>query len=83
VSIFQKKPIRIEAVLYEAGKTLDSKFVGDSHSIFIYNEDGSLSIKTLEGTMRAESGDWIIKGVMGEFYSCKPNVFAATYERIW
>jgi hypothetical protein len=40
----------------------------------------SIEIKTLEGTMRASVGDWIIKGVKGEFYPCKPDIFAATYE---
>lgn len=37
-------------------------------------------IDTLEGTMRADPGDWIIKGVVGEFYPCKPDIFAATYD---
>ena len=37
-------------------------------------------IKTLEGTMTAEPGDWIIKGVQGELYPCKPDIFRATYE---
>lgn len=39
-----------------------------------------LSIDTLEGVMRAIPGDWIIRGVQGEFYPCKPDIFAATYE---
>lgn len=39
-----------------------------------------LEIRTLEGTMRADVGDWIIKGVQGEFYPCKPDIFEATYE---
>jgi hypothetical protein len=39
-------------------------------------------IETLEGTMRAEVGDWIITGVEGERYPCKPSVFAATYEEV-
>ena len=39
-------------------------------------------IETLEGTMRAEVGDWIIKGVQGEFYPCKPDVFEQTYEPV-
>ncbi|MCP3709771.1 hypothetical protein M3I54_22770 [Paraburkholderia sp. CNPSo 3274] len=43
--------------------------------------DGALSIETLEGTMTAQPGDWIIKGVKGEFYPCKPDIFSATYER--
>ena len=39
-------------------------------------------IKTLEGKMIANFGDWIIKGVAGEFYPCKPSIFEATYERV-
>ena len=38
------------------------------------------TIETLEGVMRADPGDWIIRGVQGEFYPCKPEIFAATYE---
>lgn len=41
-----------------------------------------LLIETLEGTMRAEIGDWIIKGVNGEFYPCKPDIFGKTYEQV-
>lgn len=41
-----------------------------------------IDIETLEGTMRAVQGDWIIRGVQGEFYPCKPDVFAATYEEV-
>jgi len=44
----------------------------------VYN--AYISIDTLEGTMRAELGDWIIKGVHGELYSCKPDIFKKTYE---
>lgn len=39
-----------------------------------------LDVRTLEGTMTAIPGDWIIRGVRGEFYPCKPDIFAATYE---
>ncbi len=39
-----------------------------------------IEITTLEGVMRADYGDWIIRGVKGEFYPCKPDIFAATYE---
>lgn len=41
--------------------------------------DGTLNIETLEGTMRANVGDWVICGVKGELYPCKPEVFEATY----
>ena len=40
----------------------------------------ALLIPTLEGTMRADVGDWIIRGVQGEFYPCKPEIFKETYE---
>ncbi len=40
------------------------------------------NIKTLEGTMKAEYGDWIIRGVTGEFYPCKPDIFEMTYEAV-
>ena len=39
-----------------------------------------MTIKTLEGTMTAQPGDWIIRGVKGELYPCKPDIFAATYD---
>ena len=43
---------------------------------------GFMLIATLEGVMQAKPGDWIIQGVQGEFYPCKPDIFAATYERV-
>lgn len=42
----------------------------------------AVDIKTLEGTMRADPGDFIIRGIKGEFYPCKPDIFAATYEAV-
>ena len=44
--------------------------------------DGSLLIETLEGVMRASPEDWIIKGLRGEFYPCKPDVFQQKYEEV-
>lgn len=44
--------------------------------------DGCLVIRTLEGDMKADSGDWIIRGVHGEFYPCKPDIFDKTYDLI-
>ncbi len=46
------------------------------------NEDGTLNIETLEGVMRADVGDYVIAGVKGELYPCKPDVFEATYEEV-
>jgi hypothetical protein len=46
----------------------------------VFRQGNSLWIGTLEGSMRVDKGDWIIKGVKGEIYPCKPDIFAATYE---
>lgn len=73
---FRKKPVVIEAWQF----TVDNL---PSIPEWI-NQDGlageSLFIDTLEGTMRADTGDWIIKGVNGEVYPCKPDIFEKTYE---
>ncbi len=49
-----------------------------------HDDDGNpiLIIRTLEGDMKADIGDYIIKGVQGEFYPCKPGIFHATYEQV-
>ena|SRR5699024_1563629 len=63
-----------------------SCFMGVPVRTVFLPEEGSpegkavIEIETLEGTMRADVGDWIIKGVQGEFYPCKPDIFEATYE---
>jgi len=44
--------------------------------------DGLMAIRTLEGDMKVSLGDWVIRGVQGEFYPCKPDIFAATYEAV-
>lgn len=44
--------------------------------------DGTFEVKTLEGTMKGAKGDWIIRGVQGELYPCKAEIFAATYEAV-
>ena len=47
-----------------------------------YQTDRPMDIETLEGVMHADTGDWIITGVKGEQYPCKPDIFGATYERV-
>jgi hypothetical protein len=88
---FRKRPVVIEAVQWNnlnheeirafapsaIGPSLESEtayLAGQSAPIF------SMLISTLEGSMKAMPGDWIIKGVSGEFYPCKPDIFAKTYE---
>lgn len=51
--------------------------------VSISAETGFIVISTLEGEMQAKPGDWIIRGVQGEFYPCKPDIFEATYEPVY
>ncbi len=80
---YKKKPVVIEAVQLKA--TTESfkeayLFIGDECD-FTASQDGTMiNIKTLEGTMIARIGDYIIKGINGEFYPCKPDIFNKTYE---
>jgi hypothetical protein len=48
----------------------------------VFRQDDALWIGTLEGAMRADMGDWIIRGIKGEIYPCKPHIFAATYDAV-
>lgn len=76
----RKKPIVVEAIQYTADNLLEvMKFcAGGKKTIF----DDYLYIVTLEGNMRVRKGDYIIKGVHGEFYPCEKSVFEETYEVI-
>lgn len=74
---FRKKPVVIEAIQFIGNFTELEEFVGGDAAF----HNGELVIATLEGAMRAKPNDWIIKGVKGEFYPCKPDIFEATYEK--
>lgn len=58
----------------------DSVAEGERIPVSITAFDSHMVVHTLEGDMRADIGDWIIRGVNGEFYPCEPDIFAATYE---
>jgi hypothetical protein len=75
---FRKKPVVIEAVQLAGNFDEIERFVGGDAEF----RNGELVVATLEGAMRARTGDWIIQGVQGEFYPCKPDIFAATYEEV-
>lgn len=78
---FRKKPVEIEAIRWMTDNYEDIwNFVGKSLSADANGRD--LTIATLEGSMKANPFDWIIKGVKGEFYPCKPDIFEATYEAV-
>ena len=79
---YRKKPVVIEAVKFTGinDKQIET-FTGPGivWRPAVGNTD-ALMVNTLEGSLQAAPGDWIIRGVKGEFYPCKPDVFAATYE---
>ncbi len=77
---FRKKPVVIDAVQWNGSNVPDVMEFMDWRNT-TYDEHG-LRIHTLEGTHSAMPNDWIIKGVKGEFYPCKPDIFAATYEPV-
>lgn len=81
---FRKKPVVIEAIQLDSlenPKDVCAWIQRSAPGIASYGEEGQVYIETLEGVMRADDGDWIIRGVQGEFYPCKPAIFDATYER--
>ena len=87
---YRKKPVVIEAVQLRwdtwdemcehagVGKLIDGKPEG----VFGPDSEINLHIPTLEGLMVAEENDWVIRGVAGELYPCKPDIFALTYELV-
>jgi len=77
---FRKKPVIIEAKLLEFRTDIQEEICKWCNGVKA--SDGGIIIKTLEGNMRANSGDWIIKGVNGEFYPCKQDIFEKTYEQV-
>lgn len=84
---YRKKPVVIEAVQWLPDKSPHSFPEWWQHHMLMHpdrfnEESGAFTIRTLEGDMIANVGDWIIKGVKGEFYPCKPDIFKATYEPV-
>lgn len=78
---YRKKPVVIEAIQWDGNNTWDVTnfmFGGINYSV---SADGFF-IHTLEGSMEISEGDYVIKGIKGEFYPCKPDVFEQTYEQV-
>lgn len=86
MAFYTKKPVTIEARQLERGNgaELAGWSGGTWHSLYGRGDNSEdishVAINTLEGWHRADLGDWIIKGVKGEFYPCKPDIFEMTYE---
>lgn len=77
---YRKKPVVIEAVQW-TGRNIAEIEAFMSEEIWAW-ADGRLAVRTLEGLVTARTGDFIIKGVRGEFYPCKPDIFEQTYEAV-
>ena len=73
---FRKKPVVIEAWQNVPENDMPDWVIDK----IVETENGSLIIRTLEGDIKASLNDWIIQGLKGEVYPCKPDIFAATYE---
>jgi len=75
---YRKKPVEIEAIQFNGNFDEIEEFVGGDAEF----RDGTLLVATLEGALTASPMDWIIKGVKGEFYPCKPDIFEQTYDPV-
>lgn len=82
---YRKRPVVIEAVQFtgEDRAELETWMGNQSFNWFFDGHEwASFNIATLEGVMEASKGDWIIKGVQGEFYPCRNDIFEQTYEAV-
>ena len=82
INKYRKKPVIVEAVIWTGNNIDEIKELAKNaveHIIFV---DNNLYIETLEGNMNVSIGDYIIKGIAGEFYPCKPDIFKETYETV-
>jgi hypothetical protein len=87
---FKKKPVEIQAIQLTRKNVYEILgFLGDAAGrTGTYNngefveDECFIEIITLEGSMMAQENDWIIRGISGEFYPCKPDIFALTYEEV-
>lgn len=86
---YRKKPVIIEPVQLTKDNAFEVyQLIYGNHALIAdlverkILESGGIHITTLEGTMKADFGDYIIKGVIGEFYPCKPDIFEKTYEAL-
>jgi hypothetical protein len=77
---YRKKPVVIDAIELKFSTESQDEIIQWSNNTIQKGLDGGLRIPTLEGIMVANTGDYIIRGVKGEYYPCKPDIFKMTYE---
>lgn len=78
---YRKKQLVVDAIQWTGNNLDELKKLGDFKLNYTLT-DGNLGIYTLEGMMWASVGDYIIMGIRGEFYACKPDIFMETYEEV-
>lgn len=86
---YRKKPVVVDVIQLTSENLMDCiGFVypdigaADHPTLIAIRKNKFLTIETLEGNMKAQFGDYIIKGIQGELYPCKPDIFEATYEAV-
>jgi hypothetical protein len=77
---WRKKPVEVEAVKWTGENIVEMEQFATTK--VQYTIDNRLLVETKEGVMRADIGDFIIKGVKGEYYPCKPDIFEMTYDKV-
>lgn len=77
---YRKKPVVIDAEQWTKFNLNDDNSMFQDPGVIIKSDGSEFMVATLEGTMTGIVGDWLIRGVKGELYPCKPDIFAATYE---
>lgn len=78
---FRKRPVLVEAYHHDLKHEVPPWLAGaNATGKVAFLSDNEIAIHTLEGVMRCAVGDWVIQGVKGELYPCKPDIFAITYE---
>lgn len=90
MGIYRKKPVEVEAFQWTGDKDQEAEPVWMSEALrsgkaVVYRDEHSapeMVVSTLEGYMTARIGDYIIRGIKGELYPCKPDIFAETYEKV-
>jgi hypothetical protein len=79
---YRKKPVVIEAEQFDFYRYLDDGYLPEGVETRHTGEVPATFCKTLEGELHVTHGDWIIKGIQGEYYPCKPDIFEKLYEPI-
>lgn len=79
---YRKKPVVIQAIQWDGSNTLEILEFGDENDCPMSLHEGKLELETLEGVHLANPGDFIIRGVNGELYPCKPDIFFKTYDEV-